>query len=760
MYTAIGKRRLHTGTLSAPRRTECVSTLFRGTARHFTQGIAWQNNEGESIADNPADASSSIFKLNAASSKEVPDPTPKPARGTLPITRYALPADVPSPIYKLNHDGSKTYFNPTSFEEVPDPHPKPEKWVLSIKRYKMKKDLPSFYEQRIKRLEAMKEHAAAKEKKEKAKEMTEKERQKMKEKEERKKKYGGKWKKMTFRKVGVRSETGVGVKGVEDRRDMEKERIEMEGRKMVVRMVEMKERSQDGVKIAKGTESGVDDITVPITNYLSGGDKVIRKVKHPFEGRPMRLVRRVEAESPLDMGLGTIFYPEDALAKRQPSEVEIVTAAASTPVNSVLDDLEASLEIPSPKTYQTTLSEEQIYHGTINSLTPSTLHSQAIEPAVPFLIRTLATSSTSLSDLASFSNLPAIEKWFKPPPSPALSRAQMEDYTPFTNYLTDSSYAEIHLPYELLTPILPSKNDGRHDVMTSFLFPSRPNLRPYLPPPGSLRDVLEKCLNHLASGAAGTRDKTAWVEVATTKALRDEFLSLHEGEPMSKLQYSTLQKYGPLFQTFHAFTAPLSLLLGASCPIEDSNSISPSLPGLYIAQAQLADLPAGLKADLPVPAVLVNLYAEALKQEGNKRKSAAADIYGTSLWLGTPPTFTPLHKDPNPNLFIQLRGQKVIKLLPPKIGAEIFARVQKRIQADMAQGGVNGGAIRGDEMMQGREKWEFHEEVWGVGADKFGEEADVVVLREGDGLFLPKGWWHSVKSLGEGVNGSVNWWFR
>ena len=759
MYTAIAKRRLHTGILSLPRRTGCVSTLLQGTARHFTQGIAPQKNEDASIADKPADASSSIFKLNAKSDEEVPDPTPKPERRTVPITRYALPADAPSPIYKLNPDGSKTYFNPTSFEEVPDPHPKPEKWVLPIKRYKMKRDLPSFYEQRVKRLEAMKEHAAAKEKKEKAKEMTEKEKEKIKEKEERKKKYGGKWKKMTFRKVGVKSEAGVGVKGVEGRRDVEKERTEMEGKKMVVRMVEMKERLQDGVKVVKGNKSGADDIIVPITNYLSGQDKVVRKVKHPFEGRPMRLVRRVEAKSPLDMGLGTVFYPEEALAKHQGSESESETAEVAAPVRSILNDLEAALEIPIPKTYQTTLPDEQIYHGTINSLTPSTLHSQAIEAAIPFLIRT-PTTSTSLADLASSCDIPAIEKWFNPRPSPTLSRRQMEDYTPFTRYLTDSSYADIHLPYELLTPILPTENDGRHDILTSFLFPSHTNLRPYFPPPGSLRDALEKCLNHLALGAAGARDKRAWAEVATTKALREDFLDLREGEPMSKLQWSTLQKYGPLFQTFHTFSAPLSLLLSASCPVEDSGSTSPSLPGLYIAQAQLADLPAELRVDIPVPTVLANLYAEALNQPGNKRKGPSADIYGTSLWLGTPTTFTPLHKDPNPNLFVQLRGSKVIKLLPPKVGAEIYGRVQRKIQADMAQGGVNGGAIRGDEMMQGREKWELHEEVWGDGADKFGEEADVVVLKEGDGLFIPKGWWHSVKSAGEGVNGSVNWWFR
>jgi len=34
------------------------------------------------------------------------------------------------------------------------------------------------------------------------------------------------------------------------------------------------------------------------------------------------------------------------------------------------------------------------------------------------------------------------------------------------------------------------------------------------------------------------------------------------------------------------------------------------------------------------------------------------------------------------------------------------------------------------------------------------------VLEAGDGMFIPKGWWHSVKGVGKGIIGSANWWFR
>ena len=62
-------------------------------------------------------------------------------------------------------------------------------------------------------------------------------------------------------------------------------------------------------------------------------------------------------------------------------------------------------------------------------------------------------------------------------------------------------------------------------------------------------------------------------------------------------------------------------------------------------------------------------------------------------------------------------------------------------------------------MMQGEERRVLEKTVWGdeevEGPD--GWEAE---LESGDALFIPKGWWHSVKGVGEGINGSVNWWFR
>jgi hypothetical protein len=160
---------------------------------------------------------------------------------------------------------------------------------------------------------------------------------------------------------------------------------------------------------------------------------------------------------------------------------------------------------------------------------------------------------------------------------------------------------------------------------------------------------------------------------------------------------------------------------------------------IYIAQASLADLPKGMRDDLPTPELVL--------------KAGKGDVYDSSLWLGQAPTYTPLHRDPNPNLFVQLAGRKVVRLYEPRAGNAVFSKVQEQI------GGSASATMRGEEMMQGEEKELLEKEVWSDGQDTIGGAWEAE-LDAGDALFIPKGWWHSVKGLGEGINGSVNWWFR
>ncbi|KAG4439819.1 hypothetical protein IFR05_004717 [Cadophora sp. M221] len=209
-------------------------------------------------------------------------------------------------------------------------------------------------------------------------------------------------------------------------------------------------------------------------------------------------------------------------------------------------------------------------------------------------------------------------------------------------------------------------------------------------------------------------------------------LGVAEPSELSSLLKHYLQ-YSDGGTTFHRFSAPLSLFLLASK--------TPNPPALYIAQAQLLDLPPTLQADLPTPHLVL--------------QAGKGDVYDSNLWMGIPPTYTPLHKDPNPNLFVQLASRKRVRLFEPRAGLGIFREVQESI----GRAG-HGGAIRGNEMMEGPERDGLYEAVWGKRVVGRGNGGFETIVGPGDALFIPKGWWHSFMSVGTGVTGSVNWWFR
>lgn len=211
---------------------------------------------------------------------------------------------------------------------------------------------------------------------------------------------------------------------------------------------------------------------------------------------------------------------------------------------------------------------------------------------------------------------------------------------------------------------------------------------------------------------------------------------------------------------FDVFLGWISSRLNAEPDPKDGSTM-----WLYIAQQSLSDLPATLQGDLPTPEVV--------------REAGKGDIYASSLWMGVPPTHTPLHKDPNPNLFVQMAGKKVVRMLSPDDGKRVFEAARMRIsEIDkevsrndgaawdggwLGRGGGKigsiGSAVRDEEMMVGMERVLTEEVVWEEenGGEKVedveGVEAE---LGPGDGLFIPKGWWHSIKGIREGVNASVS----
>lgn len=196
---------------------------------------------------------------------------------------------------------------------------------------------------------------------------------------------------------------------------------------------------------------------------------------------------------------------------------------------------------------------------------------------------------------------------------------------------------------------------------------------------------------------------------------------------------------------FQRSEAPLSIFLDY-CRLQ-SNTSEPLFSRFYLAQAPISRLPRPLLEDLPIP--------ELLSEAGPEH------IYDSNIWMGLPPTYTPLHRDPNHNLLVQLAGEKVVRLLSYQQGHALFSMVAKHL------GGPRSEAIRGNEMMIGEERNLLDKAIWDAyDADKPMDPGPEdgpgleVTLKKGDALLIPQGWWHSVKGTGSGITASANWWFR
>ena len=195
-----------------------------------------------------------------------------------------------------------------------------------------------------------------------------------------------------------------------------------------------------------------------------------------------------------------------------------------------------------------------------------------------------------------------------------------------------------------------------------------------------------------------------------------------------------------IVQEFERFDAPLRLFLESLQLMEQREDKGKSQEiRLYLAQASISDFPPRLQDDIPVPSLVL--------------KTGKGDIYNANIWMGLPPTNTPLHCDSNPNLFIQLAGRKKVRLLPPSDGSSVFRKVRK-----LSGISYTSDVIRGDEMMHGIEKRLLDDLVWDDNESNIalnqshGIEAE---LGPGDGLFIPQRWWHSIKSAGTSFTASV-----
>lgn len=181
----------------------------------------------------------------------------------------------------------------------------------------------------------------------------------------------------------------------------------------------------------------------------------------------------------------------------------------------------------------------------------------------------------------------------------------------------------------------------------------------------------------------------------------------------------------------------------------------------YLAQHDLLTQISSLAADIRIPDYCYSTppapETPAANMENNDETS---DTIMINTWLGPAHTKTPLHTDPHHNILAQVVGRKYVRLYAPSESARMYPRGWD------GTWGVNMGntsSVDLEEVMglvdfegDGREpqrKMEFLE--------RFPDflEAEYVegVLREGECLFIPRGWWHYVRSLSPSFSVSF-WW--
>lgn len=144
---------------------------------------------------------------------------------------------------------------------------------------------------------------------------------------------------------------------------------------------------------------------------------------------------------------------------------------------------------------------------------------------------------------------------------------------------------------------------------------------------------------------------------------------------------------------------------------------------LYLAQHRLFDQVPHLKRDVIIPDVC---FGESTNDEN-------VDM---NMWIGPADTVSPLHTDPRKNMFVQIHGTKLFRMISPDDTESVYPF-----------DGILSNTSQVDVENPDLEEFPNFSKVRVLDA----------VVNAGDALFIPEKWWHFVRSTTPSI--SISFWF-